>query len=454
MKFDILSQNLILYVCIIFTALSFYVISSLYKPDPKKKKLTKKARIIYDKENRIQFGGAVGVSLLLAIILHILISNSTSSFIPNSFILMALPGTTTLCLLGLSIIFKKRLIVLAGVLFIIGLLFSLIIINDYYRYYPTLGEVFGQTNTQAFSANLNNVTVRYTEATNQSSYNSRSIQDTLENISNAPTSGKLYKLDIPGKVSKLKARSAYVYLPAIYNSPGLINLPVIVLTSGVPGSPSDWVGLGIKNVMDQFAKSHDGITPIVFMVDDTGSVNNDTECVNSPRGNIETYLSVDVPNFIKKNFHVEDSPTNWAIGGISLGGTCSIMMTLLHPNVYHYFIDLGGEIGPEVGSKQQTIDQLFHRSEKDWAAHQPSILLATHTYKNIGGFFGDGNQDTRDVTSAITQLSIQSKKAGIDSVSETLNGAHTFNVWAQTYEDSLPWISNRIGATQCGSSCI
>jgi enterochelin esterase-like enzyme len=454
MNLDILSLNLALYVCILFTALGFYIVSSLYKPDPHQKLRSKKAKAEYVKKNRLQAGAVILFAVILAVILHSLVSYYTDSPIPASFILMCLPFTASIGTLVLAVFVKKRLRLVVGAAMVLGLLFSLIIINDYYRYNPTLGDVFGKTNAQELNSNLNNVTVNYTVSTNQQSFNTSSLQGSLDKLNNTPTKGKLYQVNIPGKVSKFKARPGFVYIPAIYNELPQINLPVIVLIAGVPGRPIDWVGLGLQNIMDQFAKNHGGISPLVFVVDATGSMYNDTECVNGPSGNAETYLTVDVPNYINNNFRVDNSPKNWAIGGLSLGGMCGLMLTLRHPNIYNYFIDLGGEIGPEIGNKQQTIDGLFGGSEQAWAAHQPSLLLENHTYKNIGGFFGDGAEDSRVVTAAIGQLGAESKKAGISSVTEIINGAHTFNVWAQTYKDALPWISNRIGATQCSSSCI
>jgi enterochelin esterase-like enzyme len=456
---DILSQNLLIVFCIIFSVLSFYVISILYKHQPtfpkKTKAAVKKAALIrYRKLNRYVFGAAVLFCLIFSVLLYVLVGHFTDSPLPVSFILMCLPFSLLLGVLPISIFIKKKLIILSSVAVVVSLLFSLLIINNYYRFYPTFGEIFGITDVAALKDNLNSVTVNYKVPINQQLYNSKSIQSSLENLPGPSTNGQIYQINMPGTVSKFNPRAEYVYVPAIYKSPINISLPVIVLTAGVPGIPENWVGLGLQNIMDQFAKSHDGITPLVFVADSTGTISNDTECVNSPRGNVETYLSVDVPNYIRHHFRVDDSPKNWAIGGLSMGGMCAIMLTLRHPNVYNYFIDLGGEAGPEVGSQQQTIDALFGGSEQNWAAHQPLMLLANHKYPNIGGFFGDGAQDNISVVNGISELNAASQKAGIDSVSETVNGAHTFNVWAETYKDSLPWISNRIGATQCSAGCI
>lgn len=454
MNLDILSQNLLLYVCIIFTVVVVYLASGLYKAKPTHQIKSRKAKLHYLKLNRAYFVGALGLAIILSLILDKVIGRYSQTDLPTSFILMCLPFTGLLSLLAIAVFYKKKLILACSLSLVIGLVFSLLIINNYYRFYPTLGEVFGQNNVKSLDNEEYNVTLNYSVSTKQTTLNQQSIQGSLDKLSGISTSGNLYKINIPGTISKFKARDGYVYIPAIYKSLAQINLPVLVLTAGWPGTPDNWPGLGLENIMNQFAKNHNGITPLVFVADNIGSLTNDTECVNSPRGNVETYLTVDVPNFIKHNFHVDSSPSNWAIGGLSLGGMCAIMLTLRHPDVYNYFMDLGGELGPEDGPKQHTIDTLFDYSEAAWAAHQPSLLLASHHYDNIGGFFGDGDQDTLNVEDAIAQLSAESKKAGIQSITETIVGAHTFNVWAETFKDALPWLSNRVGATQCSSSCL
>jgi S-formylglutathione hydrolase FrmB len=357
-------------------------------------------------------------------------------------------------LLVLIVWLKPQVRLVAGCCVLIGLVLSLLLVNNYYHFYPTVGELFNEnSNVEKIDGMLNKVTVNY--GVSPKSTKQHSIESEVNSLTNQSTVGKVYSLNIPGSVSKFKARTAYVYVPAIYSNLSDVNLPVIVLTAGFPGLTENWLGSGLENSMDQLARSHKGITPLVFMVDNTGSLTNDTECVNSPRGNAETYLATDVPNYIKSHFRVINNPSNWAIGGLSMGGMCSMMLTLRHPDVYHYFLDYGGEIGPEIGSTQQTIDTLFHGSQSAWAAHQPSLLLTSRHYKGLGlgGFFGVGNQDNSSVTQAISQLTKESHNAGIEVVSETVNGSHTFDIWQKLFQDSLPWVSNRIQATQCSANC-
>jgi S-formylglutathione hydrolase FrmB len=454
MNINLLSQNLLLVVCSVASVVAAYLVMQLFKVEGKKyKKLTKKQKASL-RQTILHSAYAVVASSIAALLLKVLFSYLSDSQLPDSFFFMALPFTLNIALLALIIIYRPHLRAVAAGCTLIGLLLSLLLINNYYQFYPTIGEIFDDNSNVQSIGTANGITVKYT-ASAPENVNKHSLETQVRALSYESTEGKVYSLNIPGTVSKFNARTAYVYVPAIYNTLPNVTLPVIVLTTGFPGLPENWLGSGLEDTMDQFAHSHKGITPLVFMVDNTGSITNDTECVNSPRGNVETYLTTDVPNYIKGHFRVINSPNNWAMGGLSLGGMCSVMLTLRHPNVYHYFMDYGGEIGPEIGPKPKTIDTLFHGSEAAWAAHQPSLLLASRNYKGLGlgGFFGTGSQDTGNVTQAINQLTAQSQKAGIETVSETIEGSHTFNIWQQLFQDSLPWVSNRIQATQCSATC-
>ncbi len=430
MNISLISQNLILILSVIVTGSLIYIILRL------------------DKSWRLKYIPAILIiSLLSAFALDSIVAHETESALPLSIIAMILPTTLALWLLVIVFIHRLKIKLFTALSILCCLVFSLALINSYYRYFPTLYSVFNENGIKQLSQDRQ-VLTKY--SSKQPAVNQSTIETNLNNIGQT-TNGSLYSLNIPGTVSKFTPRTAYVYVPAIASSN--VSLPVIILTAGYPGQTNNWIDSGIITALNNFAARHEGITPYVFMVDNTGSLTNDTECVNSPRGNVETYLTVDVPNYIKAHFNVEAGPSHWAIGGLSLGGMCGIMLTLRHPNLFHYFLDFGGEIGPEVGTKDETIAKLFSGSEANWAAHQPSLLLSKNSYPDLGGFFGDGKNDYLIVTSAINQLYNQSKEAKMNVIYESIDGEHTFNVWEQNFTDSLPWISNQLGATQCGSGC-
>jgi S-formylglutathione hydrolase FrmB len=410
----------------------------------------------------------LGISILIALIVQLSLSyclGSSGDEIPSQLWLVTLPFVFSISLIFGIIAVRKHTkmskkkrrrsrVIYAPVLvnIISCLLLVAILLNSYYRYYPTFYSLIGRN--EAIAASLNNngqIILQYNADGKPVSSNNSTLESSLFSSFSSSTEGKLYSAAIPGKISKFRTRDAWVYVPAIATAdPDALNLPVLVLLAGFPGSPSDWLhGVNIVNTMNAFAKQHHGITPIVFIPDDTGAQLNDTECVNSPRGNAETYLTQDVPDYIKAHFPVSNNPQNWAIGGLSMGGTCAAMLSLVHPNIYRSFLDMGGESGPILNTEDQTIDLLFHGSMTAWQAHQPLYLLTHNHYSDVGGFFATGISDDPLVVSQTKQLYLSAKQAGLNTVYETVPGPHSFSVFSHIFKDALPWLSNRVGATSC-----
>ena len=74
---------------------------------------------------------------------------------------------------------------------------------------------------------------------------------------------------------------------------------------GQPGKPEDWLEGGrLIETMDNYVADHSGLAPIVVVADGTGSLMANPLCVNSPLGNVATYLSTDVPQWIRANLEV------------------------------------------------------------------------------------------------------------------------------------------------------
>ena len=130
---------------------------------------------------------------------------------------------------------------------------------------------------------------------------------------------------IPNDRSQFSARPANIYLPPAALSEKPPALPVFVLLAGQPGSPDRLFTAGsIPAMMDAYAAQHDGLAPVVVSPDQNGSSFHNSLCVDSPvYGKAETYLSRDVPAWIRANLPVASQPRLWAIGGFSQGGTCS-----------------------------------------------------------------------------------------------------------------------------------
>ena len=104
-------------------------------------------------------------------------------------------------------------------------------------------------------------------------------------------------------------------------------------------------------MIDSYAKGHAGAAPVFVFVDSSGSFNNDTECVNGQRGNAADHLTKEVRPYVISQFGASSDPSNWAVVGWSAGGTCAIDLTVMHPDLFTTFEDIGGDRGPNSGTE-------------------------------------------------------------------------------------------------------
>ena len=346
---------------------------------------------------------------------------------------------------------SKKLLGSGGLAALATLLLLAITVNGFYQYYPTLGSIISNKHSV-----YNQRRVTLTTTNGHRLNEPTSLENSL--FFQPSTKGTVYNLPIPGTASGFKARPAVVYLPPAYLAPDTAKaaFPVLVLLSGMPGSPSDWLhGEQLELTMNNFAARHEGITPVIIMVDHSGTFGNDTECVDSSKGNAETYLTTDVPNFIKQNFRVAQAPKNWAIGGFSAGGMCAAMLTLRHQNVYQHFLDMSGDPTPTLRSPAETLKVLFKGSKVAQQQHDINWLL-THrpVDKAVTGQFIVGGDDKKVILGNTRRTYGLAVKADITTSIEVVpHMGHSFSVWARGYSDSIAKLSYYVGATNCETFC-
>jgi S-formylglutathione hydrolase FrmB len=228
---------------------------------------------------------------------------------------------------------------------------------------------------------------------------------------------------IPAVASGFAAREAVVYLPPAALLPNPPALPVLIMLSGQPGSPENVILAGqLNTIFDSFAAAHGGLAPIVVVPDQLGSPFANPMCVDSALGESETYLTVDVPAWIRANLHVQTAASAWGIGGWSQGGTCAIQLAAGHPTLFGSLLDVSGELEPRSGSVQQTIDRGFAGSSAAYEAAKPLNVLARNApYAHTVGVFVAGQLDatySRDVE----RVALGAREAGIETTLATSPG--------------------------------
>ena len=203
----------------------------------------------------------------------------------------------------------------------------------------------------------------------------------------APAHGALVPVTIPDDASHFKHRTELVYLPPAWFATNAPKLPVVMMIAGEFNTPSDWprTGNAIATI-DNFAAAHGGNAPVFVFVDVGGSFNNDTECVNGPRGNVADHLTKDVPPYVASTFGVQNA--NWGVVGWSMGGTCAVDLTVMHPELFSTFVDIAGDMGPNAGTKEQTIARIYGGDAAKWAIYDPTTVINKHgPYKGVSGWF-------------------------------------------------------------------
>lgn len=175
------------------------------------------------------------------------------------------------------------------------------------------------------------------------------------------TEGKVVAISTPKDISGFTHRTEYVYLPPLwFDGTAPPKLPVLMMIGGEFNTPADSIRTGNAiSTVDAYARTHAGAAPIPVFPDVGGSFNNDTECVDGPRGNVTTHLVDEVRPYVVSHFDADSSAANRGVVGWSMGGTCAVDLTVMHPEDFATFEDIAGDIGPNAGTPQQTVDRLF-----------------------------------------------------------------------------------------------
>lgn len=259
--------------------------------------------------------------------------------------------------------------------------------------------------------------------------------------------GTVGTVDIPGVVSHFQARHAVVYLPPAAVQPDAPRLPVIIALSGQPGSPSDMFVAGhMPEVLDAYARRHDGIAPIVVVPDELGVPGRNPMCVDSPLGDVATYLTVDVPRWIHEHLKATPAADGWGIVGFSAGGTCAIQLAAAHPHLFRALLDISGEVAPTMGP--DTVQAAFGGSQAAYDAAKPAAILAAHApYSDTPAIFAVGGDDAR-YTAEMHAVERAARRAGMRTSTIVSPGtAHDWNTVQYAIRRGLPTIADDLLAT-------
>jgi S-formylglutathione hydrolase FrmB len=284
-----------------------------------------------------------------------------------------------------------------------------------------------------------------------------------------PRRGSVVPVSIPADASHFKHRGELVYLPPAWFAQPRPQLPTVIMIGGEFNTPADWLRAGnAVKTADTFAAAHGGNAPVLVFADSGGAFSNDTECVNGPRGKAADHLTKDVVPFMVSRFGVSPARDNWGIVGWSMGGTCAVDLTVMHPELFSSFVDIDGDLSPNSGSKAQTIARLFGGDANLWAQYDPTTVMTRHgRYHGVSGWFAvnsvavpaphrniavaealtpgsAGEAPAGPAAAAADVLCAVGRAHGIDCEVITQPGRHDWPFAGQVFATALPWLAGRL----------
>lgn len=353
--------------------------------------------------------------------------------LPLNVLVWSWVGLCGLVLAALHLIRRRWAAPVAAVLAVLGAFAG---INLQYGYYPDVQTALGLNKQEITDLSFGKVP---TVAAPEGGY----LSDVWSG--SAAGGGTLSKVEIPGTESGFDARPGLVYLPASYRLNPRPLLPVVVLLAGQPGAPQMWIDGGqIVEALDRYAAAHNGLAPIVVLPDVLGSDWNNTMCIDSPKGNAETYLARDVPAFVAANLQAATGPRHWAIGGLSFGGTCGLQLAVRKPDVYGRFLSISGDRELEWHGREGAIFHFFGNDAAHYTRHNPPDILAAQRFPDTAARLVVGRDDGKHADDA-RRLAQECRRAGMDVSLVELPGRHSWAVWRPGFEQSLGWLAAQTG---------
>jgi S-formylglutathione hydrolase FrmB len=277
-----------------------------------------------------------------------------------------------------------------------------------------------------------------------------------------PAVGRVSSVDIEGTTSHFLARPATLYLPPAALVPHPPRLPVLLVLPGrpappawtyppsirppdLPDPPQDWFDIGgLAELLDGYATTHQGLAPVVVAADPFGVGSTDPLCADSPAGNAATYLTRDVPDWVRA--HAPVRAGSWAVAGYAAGGTCAVQLAMRAPQLFDTFVDLAGADEPTVGSRELTVSRVFGGDAAAYARINPADIVALHRFPELSGFLAAGREDVPYNDETRTMWAV-CQRGGIATQFYSTRGGHDWSAWRDGIALSLPWLGLRLRLT-------
>ena len=217
----------------------------------------------------------------------------------------------------------------------------------------------------------------------------KQVPITAETLQN----GYSMAVHIPPTTSGFSARDANLWVPPGYMLHPDVRRAVVETMMGQPGDASLGATLNALHALGSSALQN---APFVLVVDQLGGRNLNPPCRDTVAGRVTTYLSVDVPRWIRANLPVPDTRTYWTVAGYSHGGDCAQFLEATFPSIWSNMISVSGPDRPGTPHVAYAIAHYFGGSQAAFDASLTATALKAHGhYPDTVAMFATGALDTK-----------------------------------------------------------
>jgi enterochelin esterase-like enzyme len=242
---------------------------------------------------------------------------------------------------------------------------------------------------------------------------------------------RVLSMTVAGPASGLSLQM-YVYLPAGYAGSPRTAFPVIEATHGFPGTAATWMRkLRAQHYLDtEIAAGRMAPTVVVFPMQ-TPKALLDTECTNLVHGpQTETYLTADVPAYVRAHFHVRADRGGWGLIGYSAGGFCTNNLLLRHPDRYAAGACLSGYASPGIAIGDGSENTYNNPAWRLQHLPQPGVSL-----------FLAWAEDDRTTRRDSLRLAALAHSPVQVTTAVVAHGGHSHAVWQEMEAPAFDWLS-------------
>jgi enterochelin esterase-like enzyme len=266
----------------------------------------------------------------------------------------------------------------------------------------------------------------------------RSAPEPAQPVAAGPvrTASRIVTVTVPGPASRLNL-PMYVYLPRGYDTPAArrTRYPVVEALHGFPGSPRTWLRkMKLQSYLDTEIAAGRMPPTVVLLPYQTPRQLLDTECTNLAGGpQTDTFLTTDVPAFVRDRYRVRTDRAGWGLIGYSAGAFCATNLLLRHADRYAAGASLSGYSNPGIrvgdGSEVTTNNPAWRLRHLP----QPPVSLFL-------GWAADDPTPRRE--SSLLRRLAHAPLAVTTAV--VAHGGHSDAVWRQMVAPAFDWLAARL----------